>query len=81
MSYTLERLATGSYDVVLDGRVVASLVRAATRAMPPGQLSSCRTCHRGRDQRRSLSRSTRSRLRRHGPGWACRRPEDSGQGN
>jgi hypothetical protein len=28
MSYTLERLAPGSYDVVLDGRVVASLVRS-----------------------------------------------------
>ncbi|HEV2603768.1 MAG TPA: hypothetical protein VGU24_08935 [Microvirga sp.] len=27
-SYTLERLAPGSYDVVLDGRVVASLVRS-----------------------------------------------------
>jgi hypothetical protein len=28
MGYTLERLAPGSYDVVLDGRVVASLVRS-----------------------------------------------------
>jgi hypothetical protein len=28
MGYTLQRLAPGSYDVVLDGRVVASLVRS-----------------------------------------------------
>jgi hypothetical protein len=27
-SYTLERLAPGSYDVVLDGHAVASLVRS-----------------------------------------------------
>jgi hypothetical protein len=28
MVYTLERLAPGSYDVVLDGTIVASLVRS-----------------------------------------------------
>ncbi len=28
MGYTLERLALGSCDLVLDGRVVASLVRS-----------------------------------------------------
>jgi hypothetical protein len=28
MGYTFERLAPGSYDVVLDGHVVASLVRS-----------------------------------------------------
>ena len=28
MAYTLSHLAPGSYDVVLDGRVVASLVRS-----------------------------------------------------
>jgi hypothetical protein len=30
MTYTLSRLAPGSYDVVLDGRIVASLVRSGS---------------------------------------------------
>jgi hypothetical protein len=34
MGYTLERLAPGSYDVVLDGDVVASLVRSGQTSDP-----------------------------------------------
>jgi hypothetical protein len=33
MPYTLERLAPGSYDVLLDGKAVAALVSETNRAM------------------------------------------------
>lgn len=32
MTYTVEQLAAGSYDVLLDGRLVASLVREVDRS-------------------------------------------------
>ena len=34
MSYTVEQLAPGSYDVLLDGIVIAALVRVVPRSGP-----------------------------------------------
>ena len=34
MTYTVEQLALGSYDVLLDGVVVAALVRVVSRSEP-----------------------------------------------
>ena len=39
MTYTAERLAPGSYDVLLDGIVIASLVRTVYRGSRPDTWS------------------------------------------
>jgi hypothetical protein len=53
MTYKLSRLAPGSYDVLLNGVIIASLVRSGEKEYTTRQRNSWWMSHRGKGRRPS----------------------------
>jgi hypothetical protein len=60
VAYKLFRLAAGSYDVLLNGVIIASLTRDGFKRVQPGAWNSWSICHLVSGQSLSQTQSTRS---------------------